>query len=206
MRLDADKVKKALESSGGGDYLWESFRWYINQNNDEVTIDGETYPVELIEEYTGEEGDYSAETFVIVKVGEQTFRKTGHYRSHYGNDWDGPFTEVQPVEKKVTAWEPRPAARPVSTSSIDSAVDYWGEVHWGDVDTLTIDGVDYPLEVVESHGGGEGDGSEVWVVFKVDGRLFRKSGYYASHYGTDWDGSLEEVEAFEKTVTDYRTI
>ena len=56
--------------------------------------------------------------------------------------------------------------------------------------------------------GGEGQGDDIWVVFKVigDDRLFRKRGYYASHYGTDWDGALEEVEAFEKVVTDYRPV
>lgn len=33
-----------------------------------------------------------------------------------------------------------------------------------------------------------------FLVVKVDGRLFKKSGYYASYDGTHWDGSLVEVE------------
>jgi hypothetical protein len=53
--------------------------------------------------------------------------------------------------------------------------------------------------------GGEGQGEDIWFVFRVvdTGQLFKKSGYYASHYGTDWDGPLEEVHAVERMVTFY---
>lgn len=51
--------------------------------------------------------------------------------------------------------------------------------------------------------GGRDQGSEAWVVFRVGDQLFRKQGYYASHYGFDWDGTFEEVVATPKTITVY---
>lgn len=62
------------------------------------------------------------------------------------------------------------------------------------------------LEVVEYDGGGEGHGEYIFCVFKIGDRYFRKTGYYASFDGSNWDGALEEVKPFEKTVTDYRRV
>jgi hypothetical protein len=59
---------------------------------------------------------------------------------------------------------------------------------------------------VASTGGHEGDGDYMDVVFKIGDQLFRKSGYHNSWDSNDWDGDLEEVEAFEKVVIDYRAI
>jgi len=60
------------------------------------------------------------------------------------------------------------------------------------------------VEVITSDGG-EGQGEVIYFVLKIsDGdtvRHFRKDGYYASHYGTDWDGSFSEVSAVQRTVT-----
>jgi hypothetical protein len=42
------------------------------------------------------------------------------------------------------------------------------------------------------------------VVIRVGTQLFRKNGYYASHYGTDWDGSVDEVVSSEKVITVYK--
>jgi hypothetical protein len=73
--------------------------------------------------------------------------------------------------------------------------------------TLTLQdgsGDTFELEVVEAEPGGEGHGEEVWIVVKVGDQLFKKDGYYASHYGTDWDGSFREVKAQQKYVTVYQ--
>lgn len=51
--------------------------------------------------------------------------------------------------------------------------------------------------------GGEGQGDDRWVVFKVGTQLFRKNGYYQSHDGTYWDGDLYEVEPREVVRTEY---
>jgi hypothetical protein len=70
----------------------------------------------------------------------------------------------------------------------------------------------HTLEVDAYHvdrvGGSEGDGDHMEVIFRVGSQLFRKSGYHNSWDSNDWDTgySLDEVEAFEKTVTDYRAI
>lgn len=80
----------------------------------------------------------------------------------------------------------------------------WGSLGYSNV-KLTINGEEYTTTPIRSEGG-EDEGSHAEVVFEVGGRLFRKSGYYASHYGYDWDGEFDEVEAYEKTVTDYRPV
>jgi hypothetical protein len=60
--------------------------------------------------------------------------------------------------------------------------------------------------VVDS--GHEGHGEYCELVFKLtldDGteQYFKKVGYYASFYGTDWDGGFYEVKPTEKVVTVY---
>jgi len=60
------------------------------------------------------------------------------------------------------------------------------------------------VETIDSDGG-EGQGETIYFVLKIsDGdtvRYFRKDGFYASHYGTDWDGTFAEVSAVQRTVT-----
>jgi hypothetical protein len=83
------------------------------------------------------------------------------------------------------------------------------ESPWYEAGTLksftTSDG--YTLEGVDE-GGGMDQGSNAYVVVKLthpDGTIqhFRKDGYYASHYGYDWDGDLYEVKPTERVVTFY---
>lgn len=66
--------------------------------------------------------------------------------------------------------------------------------------TITIDGTDYTVTEIERTGG-EGEGSRASVLIGIGSQFFRKSGYYASHYGTDWDGDFTEVKPVVKTVT-----
>lgn len=40
----------------------------------------------------------------MVDGSDRVFMKTGCYMSHYGNDWDGPLTEVRGVEKVVVEY------------------------------------------------------------------------------------------------------
>lgn len=88
---------------------------------------------------------------------------------------------------------------------LDDVDDLWSEIHGESGETnYFVEGVG-PIEGLDS-GGGMDEGSNAYTVFKVGGTYFRKSGYYASHYGYDWDGDFEEVEPFQKTVIDYRTI
>ena len=87
----------------------------------------------------------------------------------------------------------------------DYPITDWYEVGESD-GRIVIDGEAVDYTVVESDLGGEGHGEHVFFVFRIGNQLFRKEGYYASHYGTDWDGPLDEVEVYEKTVMDYRPI
>lgn len=63
------------------------------------------------------------------------------------------------------------------------------------------------VHVVENVGG-EGQGDHQHMVFKVldfagGARFFKKTGYYSSFDGGEWDGDFEEVKPVEKTVTVY---
>jgi hypothetical protein len=96
-------------------------------------------------------------------------------------------------------------------SAIEGSIDFdgWGEVKYngnGDkVLDITLDGETVPVTKVDSFGG-EGMGEEIWVVVQVGDQYFEKDGYYASHYGTDWDGSFTEVSPSQKTITVYETV
>lgn len=67
---------------------------------------------------------------------------------------------------------------------------------------FTIRGEQVPVEFVANFGG-EGQGDDLWIVFKVGDQLFRKDGYYASYGESDYDGDLREVRAVVKAVTVY---
>jgi hypothetical protein len=97
-------------------------------------------------------------------------------------------------------------ARDVESGLDNDEAFSWYEADYDVPDSVVVNGETYPLEVLEADTGGEGHGEYCFVVVKVGDQLFRKEGYYASHHGTDWDGTFEEVEAFEKTITDYRSV
>lgn len=67
---------------------------------------------------------------------------------------------------------------------------------------------EYSYSLVTDVGGGEGDGEERYVVFKIskDGvdQYFRYDGYYASWDGTTWDDlTPREVKPQERIVVFY---
>jgi hypothetical protein len=96
-----------------------------------------------------------------------------------------------------------------TAAQVEAAVeDYdggWGEIKYEDKGTLWVEGVGVAFETIDEYGG-EGKGDDAWVVIKIGDQLFRKEGYYASHYGYEWDGDVEEVRPVEKTITVYETI
>ncbi|OHU63988.1 hypothetical protein [Mycobacteroides chelonae] len=64
--------------------------------------------------------------------------------------------------------------------------------------------------LVEQYGGA-GKGEDLWMIFKVtslDGteRHFRRSGYWASFVGGDYDGPTRELKATQKLMTVYEEI
>lgn len=56
--------------------------------------------IEVVDSHSGD-GDGS-ETWVVFKVGDQLFRKTGAYSSWDSNYWDGSIVEVEPYQEVCT--------------------------------------------------------------------------------------------------------
>jgi pullulanase/glycogen debranching enzyme len=85
--------------------------------------------------------------------------------------------------------------------------DFWHEA--GDAGDLQLDDK-HTAHFVDGETGGEGSAEYIWQVWSVkdaEGNVqyFKKEGYYMSYDGSNWDGTLFEVEPYEKTVTDWRT-
>lgn len=93
---------------GWTDIYWDELGWSLHRRDNApggIYLRNELVDVTIVDIVSGGEGDYDIGTYVIIGVGDQYFKKTGHYMSHYGDDWDGPFTEVHPVEKTVLVYE-----------------------------------------------------------------------------------------------------
>lgn len=80
----------------------------------------------------------------------------------------------------------------------------WDEFTWQIEKGLEIPGIGL-AKFVADHGGMD-EGSDRWVVFEVNGQLYKKSGFYSSYEGTDWDSDLQEVKAVERPVTFYEAV
>lgn len=83
---------------------------------------------------------------------------------------------------------------------------FWSEGE--DADPVDLDDT-HTAKFLIGETGGEGSAEYIWQVWQVtdtdgDVQYFRKTGYYMSYDGCTWDGDLEEVEPFEKTVTDWK--
>ncbi|MFE2997978.1 hypothetical protein ACFXG4_23530 [Nocardia sp. NPDC059246] len=81
-----------------------------------------------------------------------------------------------------------------------------------------FDAVDVPdlgkVWVVDTFGGGEGSGEEMYIIFRVletgerpyRARYFQKDGYYASFDGSNWDGAFFEVRPTQINATIYEKV
>ena len=71
---------------------------------------------------------------------------------------------------------------------------------------------DWTVETEADFGGGEGSGSERYLVFKFtkngeDPTYWYVPGYYESYNGSEFEfGDMYQCEPYEKMVTDYRAI
>ena len=92
-----------------------------------------------------------------------------------------------------------------TAAEVQEAANRAGDFEWGYEASMTLRGESVPIDWVASTGGMD-EGSNASEVFKIGDQLFMKSGYYASHYGYDWDGDLNEVEPYKRVVNDYRPI
>lgn len=98
--MTVDEVRGVL---GASEYDW----WEYHEGFDteaefpELESLGAMRHIESVGGTSGS-GEYMA---VVLQLGSRTFRKEGHYASWDADRWDGPFREVQPVQKMVTVWE-----------------------------------------------------------------------------------------------------
>lgn len=107
------------------------------------------------------------------------------------------------VEYEYTPWNGTES----ETESYDEN-DFWHEAEDGGPYVIPGFGT---LAYVDGEHGGEGSAEHIWQVWSVtddegNKQYFQKTGYYASYDGSNWDGSLYEVEPFEKTVTAWRNV
>jgi hypothetical protein len=104
MKLTTQQVETAITEDD--DFYWGELEWEAEHGDGfTLTIDDKEYPVKFEEGYTGGEGDWNTETYVIFTLNDQSFKKTGYYQSHYGDDWDGPLIEVHSVVRPTKVWE-----------------------------------------------------------------------------------------------------
>jgi hypothetical protein len=61
-------------------------------------------------------------------------------------------------------------------------------------------GITHPIECHELTRETHYDSEDVWSIFSVNGRFFRKKGFFISYGGFEWDTSLEEVQSVEKII------
>lgn len=102
--LDESQYSKNVESLTGHSYLqYPPEGWSEVQYSSFLFIDGKMVDYETVETSGGM--DKGSLASVTIRIGDQYFRKSGYYASHYGYDWDGPLDEVFPREKIVTVYE-----------------------------------------------------------------------------------------------------
>lgn len=77
---------------------------------------------------------------------------------------------------------------------------------WERVDApFLLRGVPTEVSIAEQTGGMD-EGSNASITFQIGSQYFRKDGYYASHYGYEWDGAFYEVKPKTVTVTQFERI
>lgn len=111
------------------------------------------------------------------------------------------------IENEETPWE----GSWYEFEDAASSSRQWVDDEWID---QGFRGVDIPgigrAELLEQYGG-EGQGDDLWQVFKVtdpegNERIFRRTGWYASYSGGDYDGPTEAVKGVEKVITVWQPI
>ena len=102
MSVSVEDVRTVLEDDLG--FRWERLAYSQNSPIAALVIDGEKYEFEIVDVKTGSEGDWQTEVYVVFRVGDQHFRKTGYYASHDGEYWDGTLSEVVGKPETYIVW------------------------------------------------------------------------------------------------------
>ena len=114
MKYSAEQVMKALTDGTAESKHWQTGEWTEGFSPDEygwlemegvrLNIDDHQEIIKVVDETGGM--DAGSDASVVIRVGDQLFRKQGYYQSHYGYDWDGDFSEVEPYARTVTDYRP----------------------------------------------------------------------------------------------------
>lgn len=80
------------------------------------------------------------------------------------------------------------------------------EPDWNDLNIpiteVVFEGETVDVKLVHETGGMD-KGSNASMTFKIGDQFFTKEGYYASHYGYEWDGTFFESKPIERVITEY---
>jgi hypothetical protein len=77
----------------------------------------------------------------------------------------------------------------------------WNEFN-GRATEVVFEGETVDVKLVHETGGMD-KGSNASMTFKIGDQFFTKEGYYASHYGYEWDGPFFESKPVERVITEY---
>lgn len=84
---------------------WEHLADGGEGHMDAALLKGEAVLVEVMASKEGDYDEGASTVWVIVKVGDQYFKKEGWYASYDGSTWDGSLSEVRPQTKTIMVWE-----------------------------------------------------------------------------------------------------
>lgn len=101
------EVDEALENAQGpyGFGLSWTELLYEDYDNKTLSLRGTDVPFEVVESNDGGDAVWEYEVYVVIKVGDQYFKREGMYYSHVGVEFDSNTHEVVEGEKTVKVWK-----------------------------------------------------------------------------------------------------
>lgn len=95
--------------------------------------------------------------------------------------------------------------------AIEDGKPYWGMTGWdalgefdGETFEVEVGGNPVTVKVLETSYGTYED--DTYIILEAGGKTYRKFGWTASHDGTYWEGSFNEVFPEQKTITVWRNV
>ena len=108
----AREVNQAVAATSSeeswGDYIdgWDSFYQHNVGFSKELQFDEGPVIAEVAAKCTeSDNSGYGEKIWIVLKVGDQYFRKSGYTSSYDSESWDGDCREVEPKQKTITVFE-----------------------------------------------------------------------------------------------------